>query len=200
MTRIHTFHPDAIKRTGRTVQEWEQFRKGSEGLSRPDANQSDPPRIQYAKTITNSANPTYPVAPANKFLVQLGYMNYNSTTLTTETATFVPYAPSQNRIIYSEIGWIPKGLVCRVTKHRKGWFLASDLSVMRHIGKPASTISANSIGGSVVIWKNNLATAWTVTNIWHFGTSSIATTKWVLIEWFPDLGSTGSWLVTNVWC
>lgn len=159
---------------------------------------------RWARTTTRTQNPTYPSPPATKFVVEFGDYYFDDTTTGNETAVFTAYTPQETKIAYSRFGWLPQNTVVRVSLHHGRWYIRSDYTLVRHKAKTTSTISDGG-SGTVNIWLNGAVSSplWQVTAWlnWMNGTSTIASGKEVIIEWFQDeANGAGKWVIVAMEC
>lgn len=188
----------------RDVLERERQRKNFE-LGQRDSGLPDAARhIRWARTTTDTANPTYPTHTAKKFVVEFGDFVFNDAVLTSEEAVFEADTPKTTRIAYSRFGWIPSGTIVRMTQHRGRWYIEPDYTLVRHKAKATSTITDGG-SGTVNIWKNGAVTSpvWSVTAWlnWMANGNSVASGDELLIEWFQDESAgAGKWVITEVEC
>lgn len=79
--------------------------------------------VRLVRTTTSAENPTYPVSPHRKFVVEFGDYIFDDTVIDDEDLTFEPYTPELKRIAYHADGWLPQNTVCLATLHQGEWHL-----------------------------------------------------------------------------
>jgi hypothetical protein len=159
-------------------------------------------QVRWGKTTTNSANPSYPSAPANKFVVRFGELVFSDTSTGNETVTFAAYDTEYDRICWSPIGYIPQNTVVRVMRDHGRWYIVPPQTRFHAQVSETGGIDPNS-SGEVTIYMNKTATTWTVTAYfdWVYGDATLAEDSRVIVQWYPDRNSgAGEWVIELPWC
>lgn len=193
MATHQQFSPNVNREIRTIVVDERQRKKYRLGSDSPNAVLC--PQTRWVQTTVDDDNPSYPVAPANKFVIQLGdWSAFDDTAVGQETITFEPYEPAETYIAYSHVGWLPENIVLRATLQDGFWHIFPDqFGELKAVVTNAGGIAAGG-SGEVTIWlaptlgADPEETGWTVTAHlnWMHGGQNVDEAKQVLIRWFQD--------------
>ncbi len=196
MTDITQFSDETIRRIADVLRRQTHTPINS---PRPPAHQhakSGPRTVRRARTTTNDDHPTYPTAPANCYVVELGKMVPDGTPEPGQVPfDFEPYDPPQYRLAFvcddddCSAPYLPEGTLVHIALHHSLWWIHQPGSDLRRC------CLAENHPGCGQVFDLKLGTWNPSTHAWDYEESASAKG----IDWFhslsgpyPDAGATGN--------
>lgn len=123
MAQLETLSPDSIRRIAEMLRRQGYAPINTARPREPEQARSGPRVVRIARTTVSAAYPSYPLRPANTYVIELG-----SAAVIQQPglrrAWFTPYSPAQKRIGHDFLcRWLPPGTVVLVELHHGQWWI-----------------------------------------------------------------------------
>ncbi len=129
MGKIITLSDESIRKLAEQMRA-QQFRPINTPRTFPaDVSDLQSKQVRIARTTTSTEHPSYPDAPANCYVVELGEMVPDGTVEPGELAfDFTPYDPAKKRLAFTQEGapYVPDGTIVYIRLCHGRWWIITE--------------------------------------------------------------------------